>query len=97
MGPGRRDDGRTIYNRLAQVRTERGLSRAQLADSIGVNVQTVGALERGQYYPSLYVAMLIEQACETPIQTVFSWVPWPGEPTTNGALETHPVVDQARR
>lgn len=69
-----------LHNRLRAVRVERGLSRAQLAERIGVNVQTVGALERRQYYPSLYVALLIADTLDTPVQDIFSWQP--SEPTT---------------
>lgn len=49
MSPKRRAENRVLYSRLRQVRTSRGLSRNELAERIGVNVQTVGALERGQY------------------------------------------------
>lgn len=85
MSPARRDENRVLHNRLRAVRTDHGLSRAQLAERIGVNVQTVGALERGQYYPSLYVALLIAEAFATPIQDIFSWQPWePAAPPTEG-------------
>jgi putative transcriptional regulator len=42
-----------IYNRIAVLRTERGISRRQLAEALGVHYQTVGYLERGEYSPSL--------------------------------------------
>jgi putative transcriptional regulator len=42
-----------IYNRIAVLRAERSLSRQALAREIGVNPQTVGFLERGDYVPSL--------------------------------------------
>ena len=80
----RRDENRILHNRLRAVRTDHGLSRAQLAERIGVNVQTVGALERGQYYPSLYVAMLIAETMDTTVQDVFSWQPWDADPAPMG-------------
>ena len=43
----RRDDERPIHNRVRVVRTELAMSRADLAASVGVNPQTIGALERG--------------------------------------------------
>ena len=46
----------TIYNRLSVLRAERGLSRQELADAVGVNYQTIGYLERGDYNPSLELA-----------------------------------------
>ncbi|HLX41181.1 MAG TPA: helix-turn-helix domain-containing protein [Ktedonobacteraceae bacterium] len=46
----------TIYNRLAVLRAERGMSRLNLANALGINYQTVGYLERGEYNPSLELA-----------------------------------------
>ena len=43
--------GERLYNRIAVLRAERGMSRQELADSIGVNYQTLGYLERGDYNP----------------------------------------------
>jgi len=42
-----------IQNRIAVLRAERGLSRQQLSDALGINYQTIGYLERGDYNPSL--------------------------------------------
>ncbi|MEZ5090755.1 MAG: helix-turn-helix domain-containing protein [Micropruina sp.] len=41
----------TIHNRISMLRAERGISRRQLADALGVHYQTVGYLERGEYSP----------------------------------------------
>ncbi|MGQ0773929.1 MAG: helix-turn-helix transcriptional regulator [Pseudonocardiales bacterium] len=38
-------------------RAEGGISRRQLAGALGVHYQTVGYLERGEYSPSLYLAL----------------------------------------
>jgi len=40
-----------LYNRIAVLRAERGISRQQLADAMDVNYQTIGFLERGDYSP----------------------------------------------
>lgn len=61
-----------IYNRVRVLRTERNLSRAQLAELIGVNPQTVGALERGDHSPSLDLAFSICEVFELPVEVVFS-------------------------
>jgi DNA-binding XRE family transcriptional regulator len=61
-----------IYNRLGELRAEHGLSRAQLANALRVNYQTVGYLERGEYFPSLELAMRIAAYFEVPIEHVFS-------------------------
>ena len=61
-----------LYNRIAVLRAERGISRQDLADAIGVNYQTVGFLERGDYGPSLKLAFSIAQFFGLPIEAIFS-------------------------
>lgn len=68
-------DKRRIYNRIAVLRTERKLSRQQLADAIDVNYQTIGYLERGEYNPSLDLAFRFAEFFELPIETIFSTRP----------------------
>jgi putative transcriptional regulator len=66
-----------IYNRIAMLRAERGVSRRQLAEALGVHYQTVGYLERGEYSPSLYLALRIAEYFEVPVEVVFSAEPFP--------------------
>jgi putative transcriptional regulator len=66
-----------IYNRIAVLRAERGISRRQLAEALGVHYQTVGYLERGEYSPSLYLALRIAEYFEIPVEVVFSTEPFP--------------------
>nr|WP_202422388.1 helix-turn-helix transcriptional regulator [Gordonia sp. SID5947] len=54
------------------MRAERKMSRAHLADLVGVNVQSVGALERGDNYPSLDLAFRICEVFDLPVEAVFS-------------------------
>lgn len=72
MSPVRRGVSLPIFNRIGVLRAERKMSRAQLAELIEVNPQTVGALERGDHYPSLDLAMRICAVFELPIEAVFS-------------------------
>jgi putative transcriptional regulator len=65
-----------ILNRITVLRAERGLSRQQLADALGINYQTVGYLERGDYNPSLELAFRIAEYFELPIEAVFSRQPF---------------------
>jgi putative transcriptional regulator len=66
-----------IYNRIAVLRAERGISRRQLAEALGVHYQTVGYLERGEYSPSLYLALRIAEYFEVPVEVIFSTKPFP--------------------
>ncbi len=65
-----------IYNRLKLLRTDRGLSRQQLADMLDVNYQTVGFIERGDYLPSLELAFQIASTLEASVTDVFSDQPF---------------------
>jgi putative transcriptional regulator len=67
----------TIYNRIAMLRAERGISRRELADALGVHYQTVGYLERGEYSPSLHLALRIAEHFEVPVEVIFSTEPFP--------------------
>ena len=61
-----------IYNRISVLRAEHGLSRAELAKKVEVNPQTIGALERGDHYPSLDLAFRICEVFDLPVEAVFS-------------------------
>ena len=67
--------GRKIYNRISVLRQERGISRKDLAEIIGVNFQTVGYLEREEYNPSLDLAFRIGAFFRCPVEFVFSAEP----------------------
>lgn len=66
-----------IYNRIAVLRAERGISRRDLADALGVHYQTIGYLERGEYNPSLHLALRIAEYFEVAVEVVFSTRPFP--------------------
>jgi DNA-binding XRE family transcriptional regulator len=66
----------SLHNRLALFRVEAGLSRAALADRVGVNPQTIGFLERGQYGPSLELGLKLAAVFGVPVETLFSLVPF---------------------
>lgn len=66
-----------LYNRIALFRAERGISRKALAEAVGVNPQTIGYLERGDYKPSLELAMKIAAEFDVAIEHLFSFRPFP--------------------
>ena len=66
----------SIQNRIGVLRAERGLSRQQLAEAVGINYQTVGYLERGDYNPSLELAFRIAEYFGLPLEAVFSRQPF---------------------
>ena len=66
-----------MVNRIALLRADRGVSRKALAETVGVNVQTIGFLERGDYAPSLELALRIAEYFELPVEALFSLRPFP--------------------
>jgi DNA-binding XRE family transcriptional regulator len=71
MGRKSRDEDTRLTNRLEQVRSERGLSRQELADRVDVHYQTIGYLERGEYSPSLALALRIARVLGEPVEAIF--------------------------
>ncbi|GAA2869989.1 DNA-binding XRE family transcriptional regulator [Streptosporangium becharense] len=66
-----------VYNRISVLRAERGISRKDLAAALGVHYQTIGYLERGEYSPSLFLALRIAEYFDVPLEVVFSLRPFP--------------------
>ena len=60
-----------IPNRIAELRERAGLSRVELAQQVGVNPQTIGYLERGEYNPSLALAFRLADLFELPVEQIF--------------------------
>lgn len=65
-----------VHNRIAMLRAERGISRRELSEALGVHYQTIGYLERGEYSPSLNLALKIADYFEVPVEVVFSTTPF---------------------
>ena len=66
-----------VHNRIALLRAEQRVSRRELAEALGVHYQTVGYLERGEYNPSLHLALRIAEFFGVPVEAVFSTRPFP--------------------
>lgn len=79
-----------IHNRVRVLRAERDMSRTRLAELIGVNPQTVGALERGDHSPSLDLALRVCEVFGLPVEAVFSRAPFGPMSTEIYRKETTP-------
>jgi putative transcriptional regulator len=60
-----------MKNNLVQLRAERGWSQADLAERLDVSRQTINAIERGKYDPSLPLAFKIARLFKRPIEAIF--------------------------
>jgi putative transcriptional regulator len=60
-----------MKNRIQELRTDRNWSQAELAVALDVSRQTVNALERGRYDPSLPLAFRIARLFGMQIEEIF--------------------------
>jgi putative transcriptional regulator len=60
-----------VKNSLAELREEKGWSQGDLAEKLGVSRQTINALERGKYDPSLPLAFKIARLFKRSIEEIF--------------------------
>jgi putative transcriptional regulator len=60
-----------VDNRIAQLRKERGLSQAELADRVEVTRQTIISLENGRYNASLLLAHRLARFFGLSIEEIF--------------------------
>ena len=74
-----------VFNRVEELRLAKGLTRQQLADAVGVHYQTIGYLERGEYSPSLVLALRIARILELEVGDIFSIEPFAAQQTSPAA------------
>ena len=60
-----------MNNRIKDLRGERNWSQQALAELLGVSRQTIIAIEKGKYDPSLPLAFGIAKVFELPIEDIF--------------------------
>ncbi|QBD80618.1 helix-turn-helix domain-containing protein [Ktedonosporobacter rubrisoli] len=68
--------GSGIYNRLAALRAERGLSRHELAEALQINYRELGYLECGVLKPDIELAFRISEFFQLPVEAIFSRKPF---------------------
>lgn len=64
-----------VKNDVHRLRTARAVTQEQLADAIGVSRQTVIAIEKGNYTPSVLLALKIARYFKEPVESIFSYKP----------------------
>ena len=60
-----------MKNKLKVLRAERDMTQADLAESLGVSRQTINAIEKGKFDPSLPLAFKISALFELSIEEIF--------------------------
>jgi putative transcriptional regulator len=61
----------SVANCVYTLRAKSGMTQEELADKVGVSRQTVIAIEKGNYTPSVLLAMKIAKVFRTPVEEVF--------------------------
>ena len=65
-----------IQNNIRRLRFNAGeLTQQELADEVGVSRQTIVAIEKGNYSPSLELAFRLSHIFKTPLEEVFTYDP----------------------
>lgn len=60
-----------IKNEVSKYRTERGMTQEELASKIQVSRQTIIAMEKGNYTPSILLALKIAGFFKLPVEKLF--------------------------
>ena len=73
--PGNTGNGRRMKNNIKVFRAMHDLTQEALANELGVTRQTVLAIEKGKYDPSLELAFKIARYFRVPIEEIFTYKP----------------------
>ncbi len=65
------NDALILKNRLKEVRVEKGLSQAQLAEMVGVSRNTISSIETGQFSPTAKLALVLCIALDKKFEEMF--------------------------
>ncbi len=60
-----------LANRLKETRLQKQMTQESLADRVGVTRQTIIALEKGRFVPSVKLALELAQALGTSLEALF--------------------------
>ncbi|PJA40150.1 transcriptional regulator [candidate division WWE3 bacterium CG_4_9_14_3_um_filter_39_7] len=60
-----------VENNMHELRTQKGVTQEELAHSLEVTRQTIIAIEKGNYQPSIGLALLISEYFEKPVSEIF--------------------------
>ncbi len=60
-----------LRNNLKEVRSEKNLSQAQLAEMVGVSRNTISSIETGQFNPTAKLALILCVALDKNFEDLF--------------------------
>lgn len=65
--------GEAVTNTVYALRQRIGLTQEELAEAVGVTRQTIIALEKGNYVPSVLLALKIAKHFKSPVEKIFTY------------------------
>lgn len=65
------NDALVLKNKLKEIRAEKGLSQAQLAEMVGVSRNTISSIETGQFNPTAKLALVLCIALDKKFEDIF--------------------------
>ncbi len=60
-----------VKNRVPELRNNRGETQEELGNAVGVTRQTIIAIEKHHYQPSVQLALKIARHFKVPLETIF--------------------------
>lgn len=63
-----------LYNKLKEYRAKLGVNQQQMGTLVGTSRQTISQIERGDYSPSVTLALKIAKVCGVTVEDIFSYV-----------------------
>ncbi|MCB6415319.1 helix-turn-helix transcriptional regulator [Dorea acetigenes] len=62
-----------LYNRLKEHRAKLGINQTDLGKMAGVSRQTISLIERGDYSPSVSLALKLSKICQVTVEDIFTY------------------------
>ena len=62
-----------LYNRLKKYRARQGVNQQEMGRLAGVSRQTISQIERGDYSPSVTLALKLAKLCQVSVEDIFSY------------------------
>lgn len=63
-----------LENRLKEYRAHMGINQADMGKFAGVSRQTISLIERGDYSPSVTLALKLAKICHVTVEDIFTYV-----------------------
>ena len=60
-----------LLNRLKEYRSRLGVNQTEMGKRAGVSRQTISQIERGDYSPSVTLALKLAKICEVNVEDIF--------------------------